>query len=330
MSHTVGETTTDYVWDVAAGLPVVLQDSDGNTYVYGLDLISATDGEGAQTYFQYDGLGSVTDLTDSAGNSVDSYSFDVFGTIRTQSGSSPHYWLFTGEQRDGDSGLYYLRARYYDPSTGRFVTQDPIPSLNRYPYVGNNPVNAIDPYGLFCIGPEEVCEKVEDAIEAVDSFASSPVGEAVLCPPGAVFTPGGMLGCGVVAAANTPETVELLANSYYDLNVTVGCGDVASFGVQVSWDDGFHPYSGVGTGCPVASGSFTMAPNQSITPGLNCGAQLSYDFPTPLGVGVGPTAQGGAAAPAYGEGTTFVPFAEVGISIGVPFFSHSETCNVVP
>jgi RHS repeat-associated protein len=64
-------------------------------------------------------------------------------------------FLFTGEQRDDESDLYYLRARYYDPSTGRFLTQDPFrgwaglpQSQNRYPYVLNNPANLVDPAGL--------------------------------------------------------------------------------------------------------------------------------------------------------------------------------------
>ena len=73
MSHTVGMTTTNYVWDVAAGLPLVLQDGE-NTYVYGLDLISATGSQGDQTYLLYDGLGSVTDVTDENGD-VDALTF---------------------------------------------------------------------------------------------------------------------------------------------------------------------------------------------------------------------------------------------------------------
>lgn len=55
---------------------------------------------------------------------------------------------FTGEQRDTESGMYYLRARYYDPMIGRFLSQDPIPGGNLYAYVGNNPVNFVDPTGL--------------------------------------------------------------------------------------------------------------------------------------------------------------------------------------
>ncbi len=74
-------------------------------------------------------------------------------------------FLFTGEQYDArardvhlidaDPGLYYLRARYYDPDIGRFLTQDPVPAVNLYAYVGNNPVNYVDPSGL-CI-PEINC-----------------------------------------------------------------------------------------------------------------------------------------------------------------------------
>src|SRR5439155_18722074 len=59
-----------------------------------------------------------------------------------------NYSLFTGEQRDGDSGLYYLRARYYDPAIGRFPSHDPLPTGNLYAYAGNNPVNFVDPSGL--------------------------------------------------------------------------------------------------------------------------------------------------------------------------------------
>ena len=119
-----------------------------------------TGGAGVQTYFLYDGLGSVTDLTDDEGDAVDGYTYDVFGAIRSQSGSSDNYWLFTGEQYDARArhnapGLYYLRARYYDPTIGRFLSQDPLlgrtrspQTQNRFPYVANNPTNRLDPTGL--------------------------------------------------------------------------------------------------------------------------------------------------------------------------------------
>jgi YD repeat-containing protein len=87
-SQTVGENTVSYTWDVNAGLPVVLQDSDGNTYVYGLDLISVTDDSSVQTYFLSDGLGSTTELADDEGTVVGTYAYDAFGPVRSHTGAS--------------------------------------------------------------------------------------------------------------------------------------------------------------------------------------------------------------------------------------------------
>ncbi len=109
--------TTDYVWDVNRSLPVILDDG-ANRYVYGLDLVAAIDGSDDATYFLYDGLGSTTELLDEAGDVTDAYAYDVFGAVRASTGSSDNDWLFTGEQHDADSDLYYLRARYYDSATG--------------------------------------------------------------------------------------------------------------------------------------------------------------------------------------------------------------------
>ncbi len=65
-------------------------------------------------------------------------------------------YAFTGREYDKETGLYYYRARYYDPEIGRFISKDPFPgflsypqTLNLYPYVGNNPVNRVDPWGLW-------------------------------------------------------------------------------------------------------------------------------------------------------------------------------------
>jgi RHS repeat-associated protein len=155
MSSTVGTNpATNYVWDVSQSVPAVLQDG-ANTYVYGLGLISATDAASSQSYFLYDGLGSTTGLTNGSATLTDTYSYDVFGAVRSHSGSSTNYWQFTGQQSDSASNLYYLRARYYDPSIGRFLSRDPMPglttnpqSLNHYAYALNSPTNRVDPTGL--------------------------------------------------------------------------------------------------------------------------------------------------------------------------------------
>jgi RHS repeat-associated protein len=85
----------------------------------------ATDASGTQTYFLYDALGSTTDPTDGSGNVTTAYGYDVFGALRSGTPGA-NEWLFTSEQRDVESGLYYLRAWYYDPAIGRFLSQDPL------------------------------------------------------------------------------------------------------------------------------------------------------------------------------------------------------------
>jgi RHS repeat-associated protein len=167
MSSTVGANTTSYVWDVAAGLPVILQDGT-NTYVYGLGLISTYDGTN-MTYRLTDGLGSTVNLCDASGNVLVTYAYDVFGAIRSQTASSANYWKFTGEQRDSESGLDYLRARYYDPEVGRFLGQDPLGG--GYAYAGNNPANMVDPSGLYTACTDWREGKCTGTTEVSDEFA---------------------------------------------------------------------------------------------------------------------------------------------------------------
>ncbi len=148
-SRTIGGVTSSFVWDQNAGLPQILKDGAGNRFVYGLDLISRTDSGGTQEYYLTDGLGSTTGLATGTGTVTDTYTYDVYGAVRSRTGTSGNEFTFTGEQVDS-SGLQYLRARSYDPATGRFVGFDPLPLVQRYAYVGGNPVIAGDPTGLCC------------------------------------------------------------------------------------------------------------------------------------------------------------------------------------
>lgn len=91
----------------------------------------------AQLYFLYDGLGSVTSLTNAAGVVTDTYTYGAFGAVTHTSGTSANYWLFTGEQQDSESGFYYLRARHHDPAIGRFLTADPVPGVPIVPQTFN-------------------------------------------------------------------------------------------------------------------------------------------------------------------------------------------------
>lgn len=101
-------------------------------------------------YYHFDGSGNVIALTDSEGYVVERYNYDVFGNVDS-TGSVNNVYFFTGRRWDSETGLYYYRARMYNPTIGRFMQPDPIgydDGPNMYVYVGNNPLYFADPYGL--------------------------------------------------------------------------------------------------------------------------------------------------------------------------------------
>ena len=150
--------SNEYLLDVNINLPQVLtesNDKDTTFYAHGLDLISMTDPHRGEFYYHYDGLGSVRSMSDSKESIKTIYLYDAFGQTRKEMGHVDNDFRFTGEQMDDETGLIYLRARYYDPNVGRFISKDPFTgfvsdtqSLNRYSYVRNNPVRFVDPWGL--------------------------------------------------------------------------------------------------------------------------------------------------------------------------------------
>jgi RHS repeat-associated protein len=131
-------------------------DAAGNvkgSYVYGLDLLGRVSGM-QREFYHSDGLGSARLLTNGTGAVTDTYSYDAYGNLIAGNGGANNPYLFAGEQRDGETGLDYLRARYYDPTLGRFVSadayegtlDDPM-SLHDYQYAHANPVVNTDPSG---------------------------------------------------------------------------------------------------------------------------------------------------------------------------------------
>jgi RHS repeat-associated protein len=81
---------------------------------------------GATSFYQADGLGSVTSLSNAAGSLAQTYTFDSYGKQTTSSGSPTSPFLYTGRESDADTGLYYLRECYFDATTGRFLSEDPL------------------------------------------------------------------------------------------------------------------------------------------------------------------------------------------------------------
>src|SRR5438270_13516016 len=103
-----------------------------------------------------------------------SFTFDAYGKTLAHTGSAS--FQYAGQCTDAETGLQYLRARYYDSATAQFLSRDPAVAATRSPYgyVGGNPLNATDPSGL-CWGPDWVC----NAVGAVASGARSVVHEGL-------------------------------------------------------------------------------------------------------------------------------------------------------
>ncbi len=118
----------------------------------GIDEPLAIERKGEMYYYHADGLGSIVALTDVKQKVVESYSYDSFGEVKRKGDKVKNTYTFTGREWDKEVELYYYRARYYDAKVGRFISKDPIGfvggDVNLYSYVGGNPVNYTDPWGL--------------------------------------------------------------------------------------------------------------------------------------------------------------------------------------
>jgi len=153
---------TNYHWDPNASLPLLALERDGNNgllrrYLYGSGQLLSMYTGGGNYYFLQDMLESTANLTSSAGAAEWTYAYEPFGTTRTETKNDPaaptNLMRFTGQLFDTDTSLYHLRARQYDPVTGRFLALDPAPESTDIPYVGSyvyatdRPSVFVDPRG---------------------------------------------------------------------------------------------------------------------------------------------------------------------------------------
>jgi len=140
-------------------------------YLYGpdLDMILADEPSSGQVLWSLaDQLGTVRDLLDTTGTVQNHLQYDSFGQIIGQSNPDvARAFAFTGREWDTEAGLYYYRARYYDPVIGRFISEDPLGfsagDTNLFRYVANNPVNHTDPLGLWSF--KNFWRDVRDTVE---------------------------------------------------------------------------------------------------------------------------------------------------------------------
>ena len=128
-------------------------------YVYdGVGLVAKITSADEYYFYHYDGLGSTIAITDSTGTTVNSYAYSPYGLVGGQE-TIPNSFKYIGRYgvTDEGNGLYFMRARYYDPEVGRFINKDPIGyagGMNLYGYCANNPINFVDPSGeTVVVGP---------------------------------------------------------------------------------------------------------------------------------------------------------------------------------
>jgi RHS repeat-associated protein len=169
-SKAVGATTTNFLWDPSGKLPLLLREVAGSTttsYIYGPGGIPLEQISGSTfLYYHQDQLASTRAMTDAAGAVKATYTYEAYGSVSACMGTTvtvgganictgtisvTNPFRYAGQYTDAESGLIYMRARYYDQNTAQFLTRDPLVSTTRepYAYVADNPLNRTDPSGAW-------------------------------------------------------------------------------------------------------------------------------------------------------------------------------------
>jgi len=210
VAKTVSGTTMNYLYDRANIVQELSGGSVLSNWLTGRtdQIFTGTDSTGTANFLT-DALGSTILLTNSSGSSIAQYAYEPFGNTTVTSGSSTNEFQYAGRENDG-AGLYYYRARYYDSTIGRFISEDPLeleavtrmsvkpgypfitprrraPRVaaenNSYAYARNDPIMFSDPFGLVCQNAcDDRCDR-DWAIGFVTCIALAPEGgfPAVAC-----------------------------------------------------------------------------------------------------------------------------------------------------
>jgi RHS repeat-associated protein len=266
---------------------------DGNiSYVYGATLLSAA-ATGFQNFYQFDGLGSVATVTDQTGSPKASYAYDPWGTqtVMDPLGTKNKY-KFTGEPLDPSTGLVFLRARFYDPRLGRFLSPDsasgPLQVGSTYLYTLANPLRFVDPSGHgvleflaklfnFARSADALSQQNQDAWNCVindplscDFNAAgrtiSGVEQKAAQQAAGVAMAGADVAYSVVPGAEfEPGTTASQLNSAY--NYVKTASDLYAAGQalrhQPSVPAADSPYQAGAQGPPLSSGALPVSPNTS-------------------------------------------------------------------
>ena len=183
--------TTNYLYDG----PNSVEEVDGSGNILGRYVDSSeVDDQLSElrsstiSYYEQDGIGSVSSLTNSATAVASTYSYDAFGNLTASTGTFTNPFRYTGRDFDSETGIYFYRARYYDASVGRFLGEDPLgfpgSGSNFYAYVKNDPATLSDPFGL-C--PKQ--KKCKNCATKVAAAVSSKLGVPVTLVGPTAFPP---------------------------------------------------------------------------------------------------------------------------------------------
>lgn len=172
------EEVTNYLYD----RQYVILETDKNNhvrtrYVKGINYIASISADNVTSYFLFNGHGDVVQTVDKTGEVQNNYDYDIWGNPTLAVETVECAIRYAGEFYDSETGLYYLRARYYDPYIGRFLSEDsywgedsnPL-SLNRYTYAHNDPIQYLDPTGYAVLKVGSKGDKVKSVQEMLEDL----------------------------------------------------------------------------------------------------------------------------------------------------------------
>lgn len=238
-SETVGASTTQFVWDTSGSYPrLAIERTSGGAlvrrYIYG-DGPVAMQTPTATYFYHLSPQGSVAELSDASGAIVAAYTYDGYGNVTTAGDAPPvNPLLFQGQYLDSATGLYDMRARSYDPTTGTFTQQDPlrtpvgVPSVSPYAFVGDRPTVLTDPTGETTSGSTGVFALATQKVQGTETLTYAKVATTAAIVAKPVLSKAASYIGDKISSAFTSATQELSSST----------GEIAEAASEVAEDTG--------------------------------------------------------------------------------------------